>query len=67
MEKTYRGYCPTQKQENYPIQITYIGGPDLSGNRNYEKGTYNCQYDPYGDKCAESTCPIFASAPEKIH
>lgn len=66
MQITFKGYCPIQEKENYPVTIAYNESSNLSGNINYTKGFFECKYDPYGDKCPLHKCPIYAEAPNNL-
>lgn len=65
MQKIVRGQCPTQNKL-YSISVTYIDASDFE-ERCFEKGTFNCEYNAYGNKCTISHCPIYASAPDELH
>lgn len=60
---TATGYCPTQAA-NYSISIIYVDTSTLSYTC-YDKGTYHCDYNEYGNKC-KSGCPIYKSPLQKI-
>lgn len=65
MRKTIYGNCPTQNKK-YAITVDYIDASTLC-KRCYEKGTFRCDYNIYGDKCSiSSECPIYSSAPDEL-
>lgn len=65
MQKQINGKCPTQNS-NYTISITYVDSSTFE-RRSFEKGTFECQYNIFGDKCPIShQCPLYESAPEHL-
>ena len=64
MIKTMRDFCPTQNKE-YSISINYIDASTLS-ERCYEKGTFRCEYNIYGDKCSVTESPLYEAAPQEL-
>ncbi len=65
MQKIVRGQCPTQNKD-YSISVSYIDASDMD-EICYEKGTFKCNYNAFGDKCSVAHCPIYASAPCELH
>lgn len=66
MQKTIHGHCPAQNKE-YSISVDYIDASTFC-EKCYEKGTFRCEYNIYGDKCSiSSECPIYVSAPTELH
>lgn len=66
MKKSISGFCPTQNKE-YSITIDYVDASSYCETC-YEKGTFKCDYNIYGDKCSiSSSCPLYSSAPREIY
>lgn len=64
MVKIYQGYCPAQKRL-YSIRIAYIDSSDLSS-RQFEKGTFFCEYASKFQCKSTETCPIYSKAENSI-
>lgn len=55
------GFCPVQ-QSNYAIDVTYLKASSTD-KMQFVKERYDCEYNCFGDKCNEESCPIYESAP----
>jgi hypothetical protein len=64
MRKIMRGFCPVQNKA-YAISIDYINASTLSCSC-YEKGTFRCEYNIYGDNCSVTECPLYSAAPQEL-
>lgn len=63
MHQIKSGFCPTQQKE-YSISIEYLPSSNLSS-RKYVRGLADCEYRKKNG-CAQTSCPIYASAPETM-
>lgn len=63
MDKIFSGFCLTQKKD-YQIIVKYIDTSTFDA-QEHEKGTFDCAYNMYGNKC-NIQCPIYSSAPDSI-